>query len=173
MSSESSNQSRTVLGADCSIAGDLSIDNDATLLGQFEGELRVSRSLEVGSSARARGTIIGGAVIMSGEAEAVIIAETVVQLLPGCRVKGRIFAPQLQVEEGAMFDGDLCVSPNAVEAAEAHLKGHHSASSGRSMMRESSSDHGGGDVQTVPSAVATLLERRRQQQASGEAQQAA
>ncbi|QDU71950.1 bactofilin family protein [Mucisphaera calidilacus] len=168
MSSDASTQNRTVLGADCSIAGDLSIDNDATLLGQFEGELRVSRSLEIGGSARARGTIMAGAVMMSGEAEAVIIAEQVVHLLPGCRVKGRIFAPQLQVEEGAMFDGELCVSPNAIEAAESHMKS--SQASARPSMHESAP--GGHDVQTVPSAVATLLERRRQQQSASEAQAA-
>ncbi|MEQ9454499.1 MAG: polymer-forming cytoskeletal protein [Phycisphaeraceae bacterium] len=164
MPSEAQNNNRTVLGADCHIAGDLSIDNDAILNGQFEGELRVTRSLEVGSSARVRGTIVAGAVIMSGEAEAVIVAETAVHLLSGCRIKGRIYAPQLQVEEGALFDGELCVSPNAMEAAEAHMNGRRQQQASRpSGQRESHSDE---SVRTVPSAVATLLERRRQQQQS-------
>ncbi|WP_428389169.1 bactofilin family protein [Mucisphaera sp.] len=175
MPSDAQNQSRTVLGADCHIAGDLTIDNDATLLGQFEGELRVTRSIEVGESARVRGTVVAGTVLMAGEVEAVIVAEHAVHLLPGCRVKGRIFAPQLQVEEGAIFDGDLCVSPTAMESAEAFMNGRKQpASAPRASMRESGGDEGG--VRTMPSAVATLLERRRQQQqqqeAAGDAQAA-
>jgi cytoskeletal protein CcmA (bactofilin family) len=172
MPSDAQNNNRTVLGADCHIAGDLHIDNDAILNGQFEGELRVTRSLEVGDSARLRGTIVAGVVVMSGEAEAVIVAESAVHLLSGCRVKGRIYAPQLQVEEGAHFDGELCVSPNAMEAAEQHMNGRRPPTH-QSAPRSSARDESGQEnVRTVPSAVATLLERRRQQQAQSQSESA-
>ena len=171
MNHDPQNQSRTVLGADCQISGDLTIDNDATILGQFDGDLRVTRSLEVGESARVRGTMLAGALALSGEIEAVVVAEHTVTLLPGARVKGRIFARQLQIEEGAVYEGELSIGPNAVEAAEAHLR---SGQDQRSAL-PSSESHRFEDrpVRTVPSAVATLLERRRQETTAGETNQAA
>ena len=113
---------KTVLGADCRITGDLTIDNDAVVMGQFKGTLRVSGLLEVTDSAKVTGTIIVGGLRLAGRAEANVVAEQGVELLAGAQLSGKLYTTTLAIVEGAVFTGDVCVGPKAMQAAGALLR---------------------------------------------------
>lgn len=113
---------KTVLGADCRIAGDLTIDNDAVVMGQFKGTLRVSGLLEVTDSATVTGTIIVGGLRLAGRADANVVAEQGVELLAGAQLTGKLYTTTLAIVEGAVFTGDVCVGPKAMQAAGAILR---------------------------------------------------
>jgi len=115
--SDQGTKNKTVLGPDCRISGELSLDNDAVIMGQFKGTLRVTGMLELTDSARVAGTIVAGTLSLSGEVEADIIAEGGVELLPGAVLRGHVYTSQLNVVEGATFEGDICVGAKAMEAA--------------------------------------------------------
>ena len=108
----------TVLGPDCQISGDLNLDNDAIILGSFSGTLRVTGSLELGESSQVSGTIIVGKLRQAGQAQADIVAEHGVELLPGSTTVGQIYTSEVLVNPGAGYQGDLTVGPDATAAAE-------------------------------------------------------
>ncbi|MCE9590491.1 MAG: polymer-forming cytoskeletal protein [Planctomycetes bacterium] len=153
MSNASSN--KTVLGTDCRLTGELSLDSDAVIMGHFKGVLRVSGMLEITESAHVSGTIIaGGARLagaidaqviriagaleitntakvsgtiltgtlrLAGAAEADVIAEHGTELLPGAQLNGQLYTTTLAVVEGAVFQGEVCVGPKAMQNAAALL----------------------------------------------------
>lgn len=114
--------SKTVLGADCRITGEISLDSDALILGQFKGTLRVSGVLEIADSAHVVGTIVAGALRVAGRIEANVVAEHGVELLAGAQLSGQLFATTLSVVEGAVLESEVCVGPKAVQAAGAILR---------------------------------------------------
>jgi cytoskeletal protein CcmA (bactofilin family) len=108
---------KTVLGADCRITGELSLDNDAVIMGHFNGTLRVSGVLELTDSAKVSGTIIAGALRLAGSVEGDVVAEHGAELLAGAQFNGQLYTTRLSVIEGAVFQGDVCVGPKAMQAA--------------------------------------------------------
>ncbi|MEM7682236.1 MAG: polymer-forming cytoskeletal protein [Planctomycetota bacterium] len=110
-------RNKTVLGPDCKISGELSLDNDAVIMGSFQGTLRVSGTLELTDSASIKGTIIAGTLRLAGHAEADVVAEQACELLPGAALTGQLYTSRLNVVEGAVFQGDVCIGPKAIQAA--------------------------------------------------------
>lgn len=115
-------KSKTILGPDCRISGELTLDNDAVIMGSFSGTLRVTGMLELTDSSQVSGTIIVGTLRLAGRAEADVVAEDGVELLPGATLTGQLFTSRLNVVDGAMFQGDVCVGPKAMQAASEAFK---------------------------------------------------
>jgi len=166
-------KNKTVLGPDCRISGELALDNDAVIMGQFKGTLRVSGQLELTESAEVAGTIIVGTLRLAGNVEADVVAEDGVELLPGAQLIGQLFTSRLNIVEGAVFQGDICVGPKAMQAAsEAFSQGQQETEQTMlSSMMSHSSDEAEEDeapatpaesqVRTNPSSVNAVLQRRR------------
>ncbi len=163
--------SKTVLGPDCRISGELTLDNDALIMGHFTGTLRVTGTLELSESSQVSGMIIAGALRLAGHAEADVVAEDAVELLPGAQLVGQLYTSRLNVVEGATFQGDVCVGPKAIQAAKEALKqtdqGDQNDSFPSSMTSPAGSIGQDQDVQeeasitTVPGSVNQILQRRR------------
>lgn len=114
-----SNQpSKTILGSDSVISGDLTLENDAVIMGQFTGTVRVTGVLELTETAKVNGTIIAGALRLAGKAIAHVVAEHGVELLEGSSLSGRLFATRLSIAEGATYEGEIHVGPDAMAGAE-------------------------------------------------------
>jgi len=172
---------KTVLGPDCRISGELSLDNDAVIMGQFQGTLRVSGVLELADSAEVSGTVIAGTLRLAGKAKADVIAEDGVELLPGAQLTGQLYTSHLNVVEGATFQGDVCVGPKAIEVAidalnldadvEAPAPAKQAKPAAPAPMPAAAHDdidddyaddeHDNPEVQTVPGSVNKILQRRR------------
>ncbi|MEO0964078.1 MAG: polymer-forming cytoskeletal protein [Planctomycetota bacterium] len=175
--SQTPSTNKTVLGPDCRISGELSLDNDAVIMGQFQGTLRVSGVLELADSAEVAGTVIAGTLRLAGHAKADVIAEDGVQLLPGGQLTGQLYTTKLDVVEGATFQGDVCVGPKAIEVAidalnlDADTAAPAPAPAAMPMAAPAMDDmdddftdepaHDAPEVQTVPGSVNKILQRRR------------
>lgn len=178
--SQTPSTNKTVLGPDCRISGELSLDNDAVIMGQFQGTLRVSGVLELADSAEVAGTVIAGTLRLAGHAKADVIAEDGVQLLPGGQLTGQLYTTKLDVVEGATFQGDVCVGPKAIEVAiealnldaETQAPSPKPAAPAPMPMAAQHDDvaddyadddhgHEAPEVQTVPGSVNKILQRRR------------
>ena len=109
---------RSVLGRQWKINGELIIDDDATIEGQVNGTVRVRGELELAEGSHVTGTIIGASIRVAGEAEADIVGEEDVELLPGSKMRGRVYASRFCVNEGAGFRGEICVDADAMQEAE-------------------------------------------------------
>ncbi|GAB4111178.1 MAG: hypothetical protein Kow00105_19860 [Phycisphaeraceae bacterium] len=164
--------SKTVLGPDCRISGELALDNDALIMGQFTGTLRVSGTLELSESSQVSGMIIAGALRLAGHAEADVVVEDAVELLPGAQLVGQLYTSRLNVVEGATFQGDVCVGPKAIQAAKEALK-HSDDPQAQSFSQsaskpvpaqqeqEAEQEEEASSVTTMPGSVNQILQRRR------------
>jgi cytoskeletal protein CcmA (bactofilin family) len=158
---------KTVLGPDCRISGELTLDNDALIMGHFTGTLRVTGTLELSESSQVSGMIIAGALRLAGHAEADVVAEDAVELLPGAQLVGQLYTSRLNVVEGATFQGDVCVGPKAIQAAKEALKQndeHDQLSSiGQGITQPAGSEQQeeASSITTVPGSVNQILQRRR------------
>jgi len=154
--------SKTVLGPDCRISGELALDNDALILGNFNGMLRVSGTLELSDSAHVQGTLVVGTLRLAGRCEADVIAEEAVELLPGAELTGQLYTTRLEVAERAVFQGDVCVGPHAMKAADEALgvEGIDQADKPIAQMpaEEPAAET---EITTVPSSVDQVLQSRR------------
>ena len=166
--------SKTVLGPDCRISGELALDNDALIMGQFTGTLRVSGTLELSESSQVSGMIIAGALRLAGQAEADVVVEDAVELLPGAQLSGQLYTSRLNIVEGATFQGDVCVGPKAIQAAKEALKHSDDAQAqsfsqapskpapAPSISHDHDDDHEEhSSVTTMPGSVNQILQRRR------------
>lgn len=170
-------RNKTVLGPDCKISGELTLDNDAVIMGQFTGTLRVTGMLELTESSQINGTIIAGTLRMAGKAEADVVAEHGCELMPGAQLLGQLYTSHLNVIEGAVFQGDVCVGPKAIQAAgealgqqEEYIDEEEQAPSmfGSSSMMQHDEEEIEEDqpapqqnVTTNPGSVNAVLQRRR------------
>jgi len=162
-------RNKTVLGPDCKISGELTLDNDAVIMGQFTGTLRVTGMLELTESSQISGTVIAGTLRMGGKAEADVVAEHGCELLAGAQLLGQLYTSHLNIIEGAVFQGDVCVGPKAIQAANEALGQdepiEETEAPSYSMMSEEEEaveeEQPESDVQTMPGSVNTALQRRR------------
>ena len=158
--------SKTVLGPDCRISGELALDNDALIMGQFTGTLRVSGTLELSESSQVSGMIIAGALRLAGRAEADVVAEDAVELLPGAELVGQLYTSRLNVVEGATFQGDVCVGPKAIQAAKQalnqdDLQVQQAPAQTPAMSHDDGDQDDDSPVTTMPGSVNQILQRRR------------
>lgn len=154
----SETQSKTVLGPDCRITGELNLDNDALVMGGYDGTLRVTGLLEVAESAQVKGTIIAGTLRVAGGVEGDIIAEDGVEVLPGGSVRGQVYTRQLHIAEGAAVQADMNVGPDAIPGSIAADTTDEAGEQGVADEIENDGDSG---INTVSGAVESVLSRRR------------
>jgi len=171
---------KTVLGADCRITGELSLDNDAVIMGQFKGTLRVRGLLELTESSHIAGTVVAGAVRLAGNAEADVVAEHGVEMLATASLSGQLFTSHLSVTEGAVFQGQVFVGPNALAAAERVLTDINLPAADEAVQDEPAApaqraaalnladdqaaeeaEEAATPVNTMPTSLDTILRRRR------------
>lgn len=161
-------RNKTVLGPDCKISGELTLDNDAVIMGQFTGTLRVTGMLELTESSQINGTIIAGTLRMGGKAEADVVAEHGCELMPGAQLLGQLYTSHLNVIEGAVFQGDVCVGPKAIQAAgealgqqDEMIEDEQAYAPSMMMQDDAMESETEQDVTTNPQSVNAVLQRRR------------
>ena len=121
------NGQKHVLGREWHVSGELSIDQDAVIEGQVDGVVRSRGQLDVGNGARISGTIIGDSIRLAGQVEGDVVGEQDVELLPGAKMRGRVYANKFCVNEGAGFRGEIWVDDDAMQEADQQVLRHLSA----------------------------------------------
>ena len=137
-------------------------------MGQFTGTLRVTGMLELTESSQINGTIIAGTLRMAGKAEADVVAEQGCELMPGAQLLGQLYTSHLNVIEGAVFQGDVCVGPKAIAAAtealgqEQEIEEEEQGYTSSMMMSQAEEPaEEEQEVTTMPGSVNAVLQRRR------------
>ncbi len=116
-----SNVYRSVLGKDFHITGELTINEDAVIEGQVDGVLRGGGLLELSETGRVSGTIIAASIRIAGQVQADVVGEEDVEVLPGGKMRGRVFSHRFCVNDGAGFRGEIWVDADAMQAAKQHV----------------------------------------------------
>ena len=151
-------QQGSVLGPGCKATGQMFMDGDATIMGQFDGTIRVGGVVDLTGSSQVSGTILAGSVRLAGRVDADVAAESGVELLPGSALIGRVYTSNLSVADGASFEGKVVVGANAMEAAAELIR--------KVEPGQPETDAADPQVETSSASVEQVLRNRAEQTAS-------
>lgn len=98
------------LGVGTTYRGRLDFTGSVRIDGVFEGEVESEGTLVVGREAVITGQVRVGQLVLGGTLTGEVTATTRVVLHKSARFKGSMRTPALSVEEGAVLDGQLCMS---------------------------------------------------------------
>ena len=96
-----------ILDINASMQGNLVFSESVNLRidGNFEGNLKVKGILTIGSKAKAKADIEGDTIIIAGYVKGRVNASKIISLTSSANVDADISAPQISIEEGAVFNG--------------------------------------------------------------------
>ena len=95
------------IGAGISVNGRLTGDEEVTVVGRVEGTVALDSHLMVAEDGTVVAEIDADSVTIEGTLDGDVVAQDTVRLMPGCNVTGNIRAPRINIEEGAMFKGNI------------------------------------------------------------------
>ena len=104
-----------IIGEGVAFEGRLLFEGTVHIHGQFNGELRSRDTLVVGEGGKVTGDILVGALVCSGEMDGTIRAVRSIHLHPPAHVRGVVLAPILEIEPGAIFEGQTQMDPAAAK----------------------------------------------------------
>lgn len=99
--------SHSFFGKTMRIEGQVTSDEDLTIEGKVEGQLEVSKTLNIGNDGVIDGEISAAVVRISGEAKGNLIASQKLEISSQGRYTGDIKAETIRVEEGANIKGTI------------------------------------------------------------------
>ena len=101
-----SHEITVVLQKGCQLEGKLQFEGTARIDGKFDGEIFTPDILLIGEEAKVTGRIEADIVVISGQFDGEIFATHRVEIQAPAVVNGTIHASILQIEEGAVFEGE-------------------------------------------------------------------
>lgn len=104
---EKRNLEYTVFQEKTVFRGNLEFSKPLQILGSFEGEIRGDGILEIGETARVQAQVYAGYLIVYGKITGNIYATEKVELRQGAQVVGNIRTPNLEVDDGVVFEGQV------------------------------------------------------------------
>ncbi|WP_121356866.1 bactofilin family protein [Flavisolibacter nicotianae] len=103
--------SATLISAGTVVKGDLRCESDLRIDGAIHGNVSCSAKVVIGPSGFVEGNIDGVHADLSGRLVGNVTAKEVVQLRASGNVHGNISAASLQIEAGAVFNGQSQMGP--------------------------------------------------------------
>lgn len=103
----SSSGSGSFIGQTMNIKADITSDEDVTIEGRVNGNIRVSKTLTIGGHGNVTADMKAAVVRIIGVAKGNIIASEKVEILSRGRYTGNIQSQKLVVAEGAVLNGHI------------------------------------------------------------------
>ncbi len=106
------------LGSSITIKGDLTGEEDLTIAGSLEGNVRLGQhSVTISRSGRLKADVWGKRVVVEGEVQGNLYGSEEVVIRKDGRAKGSAISPRVTLESGANFRGHIDMQPESVEKA--------------------------------------------------------
>lgn len=99
--------SECTIGPGITVNGRLTGSEDVTVVGRVEGTVALDSQLMVAEDGEVVAEVEADTVTIEGTLDGDIVADDTVRLMPGCQVTGNIRAPRINIEEGALFKGNI------------------------------------------------------------------
>lgn len=120
---------RAVIGSTISVQGDVTGEEDLTILGRIQGTVDVKgNSVTIGQSGRVKADVHAATIIVEGEVEGNLFGGDQIILKSSGHVRGNLTAPRVALEDGGQFKGAIDMEPKRATNGSSALAG----SSGRS-----------------------------------------
>lgn len=103
---------RAVVGASIKIEGDLSGEEDLTILGRVQGTVDVKgNSVTIGESGRVKADVYAQTIFVEGQVEGNLYGGDQIVLRSSGNVRGNLTAPRVALDDGAQFKGSIDMEP--------------------------------------------------------------
>ena len=117
---------KTIIGSSFRIEGELEAKEDTLIQGRVEGNIIAEKhTVRIGKKGEVKGEVLAKAIIVEGTIEGQLVATDKVVLKNTGKGKGKLLAPQVGMEEGCRFDGELKMSKAAPSSASARARKQH------------------------------------------------
>lgn len=100
----------TILGKGSAFDGKLTFEGKVRIDGEFSGEIRTDGTLVVGETAKVTAQIDAATVIIEGHVKGDIRATELIELHAHAHVLGTLHGPSLEIQRGAVFDGQCSMT---------------------------------------------------------------
>lgn len=108
----------TIIGSDARFKGELSFDKGVRIEGGFDGHIKSKGTLHVAEGAKVSANIEASNVKVEGECKGNLIVSEKLHLLATAKVEGDLRTTRLEINDGAIFVGNVIVGQAAAEAAQ-------------------------------------------------------
>lgn len=103
---------RAVIGQSITIQGDLSGEEDLTVLGQVQGTVDVKgNSVTIGETGRVKADVYAESIFVEGQVEGNLYGGKQIVLRSSGNVRGNLTAPRVALDDGAQFKGSIDMEP--------------------------------------------------------------
>jgi cytoskeletal protein CcmA (bactofilin family) len=104
--SAATSQEHTMLGQGASFSGDLRVQGDLVINGEFEGTIACTGDLQLGKTGRVKAEVECVVATIAGRMEGKIFAKGRVELQGGSHFEGDVQAKSFMIQEGVFFQGN-------------------------------------------------------------------
>ncbi len=108
----------TIIGADCTLKGELSYEGVMKIDGKVEGKITSKGKLVLGKGGNVAAEVIVGHAQIEGAVKGNVTATERLELAAGASLHGDVRTTRLAVTEGATLVGNCQVTPDAIKAPE-------------------------------------------------------
>jgi len=111
---------RAIIGQSITIVGDVSGEEDLTVLGRVEGRIDLSQnSVTIGRTGRIKADLFAKNVSVEGEVQGNVYAGEQIVLRKSGGVHGNLTSPRVTLEDGCKFKGSIDMDPQSSDRARA------------------------------------------------------
>jgi cytoskeletal protein CcmA (bactofilin family) len=106
----------TVIGADAKFKGELSFEKGVRIEGHFDGHITSKGTLHVAEGAKVTANIEAANVRVEGECKGNLVIAEKLHLLATAKMEGDLRTNRLEINDGAIFVGNVVVGQQAAQA---------------------------------------------------------
>lgn len=122
----------SIIGPGMTIVGDCETDGTVRIEGAVEGSVKAGKAVVIGKEGLVAGDIITQDAVISGRVEGKLVAASRLELQATCRIDGEVQTRRMQLEEGAVLNGNVLMGADAVSDVETERAGQKRGTPGTS-----------------------------------------
>jgi cytoskeletal protein CcmA (bactofilin family) len=113
-----SRRERAVIGTSITVEGDVSGEEDLTILGTVHGTVDVKgNSVTIGPTGKIKADVHAQTIVVEGEVQGNLFGGDQIVLRSSGQVRGNLTAPRVALEDGAQFKGSIDMEPKRAATA--------------------------------------------------------
>jgi cytoskeletal protein CcmA (bactofilin family) len=109
----------SIIGPGMKVIGDCVTDGTIRVEGTIEGSVRAGKAVVVGKQGSVTGDVVTQDAVISGRVKGTLVAESRLELQASCHIEGEVRTRRMQLEEGAVLNGNVQMGERAALAPSA------------------------------------------------------
>ena len=97
----------SIIGPGMTIVGNCETDGTVRIEGTVDGSIRAGKAVVIGKQGVVTGDIATQDAVISGRVEGTLVAASRLELQATCRIDGEVHTRRMQLEEGAVLNGNV------------------------------------------------------------------